>query len=65
MNITDYDITDAMITYGGGFVSGLGRLYRQADAVNQALLKAAFPHYWKEYREVVARKLVAAMRERV
>lgn len=52
---TAYDITEAMIRYGGGFVSGLGRLYRQADASNQAKLVAAFPEYFAEYRDLAAR----------
>jgi hypothetical protein len=47
--VTDYEITDAMIVYGGHFVSKLGRLFRLADEHNQAKLKAAFPEYWREY----------------
>ena len=50
MEPTDDDITDAMITYGGGFVSALGALYRCADSENQRILKLAFAHYWMEYR---------------
>lgn len=50
----DYDVTEAMIVYGGGFVSGLGHLFRQADPVNQRKLKAAFPEYWNTYREIAA-----------
>lgn len=49
---TEYDVTEAMIRYGGGFVSGLGQLYRQADSVNRAKLRAAFPDYWEQYREL-------------
>lgn len=56
-DFTEYEITDAMITYGGGFVSGLGRLFRAADVVNQAKLKAAFPEYWEQYREMAALRL--------
>src|SRR6185295_17117448 len=41
--MTDWDITAAMIGYGGSFVAGLGKLFRQADAINQAKLKATFP----------------------
>jgi hypothetical protein len=52
MDPTDYDITEAMIIYGGGFVSALGALFRCADAENQQILKSAFAHYWTEYREL-------------
>lgn len=54
--ITDDDITDAMITYGGSFVVALGWAFRRADIVNRARLKAAFPEYWAEYRELAERK---------
>lgn len=54
-DFTAYDITELMIQYGGGFVSGLGRLYRAADASNQAKLLAAFPEYFAQYREMAAR----------
>ncbi len=52
-DVTDHDIVDAMITYGGGFASRLGKLYRYADARNQKKLKAAFPEFWKQYAEIV------------
>jgi len=50
--MTDYQITAAMMTYGGSFVSTLGKLFRMADERNMAKLKAAFPEYWDEYREL-------------
>lgn len=53
---TDFDITATMIVLGGSFVSGLGRLWRQADQDNRATLKAAFPHYWVKYRELARLK---------
>jgi hypothetical protein len=49
---TNHEITETMITHGGGFVSGLGRLYRSADVVNQARLRDAFPDYWTQYDEM-------------
>jgi len=52
----DYEITEAMIRYGGGFVSGLGRLYRQADTANQRILREAFPHYFSEYIAIAIAK---------
>jgi hypothetical protein len=55
-NDTDFDVTEAMIVYGGGFVSLLGKLFRQADARNKAILKAAFPDYWRTYTELAVLK---------
>ena len=48
----DYAIVEAMLRYGGGFVADLGALFRRADAENQAILKTAFAHYWREYAEI-------------
>jgi hypothetical protein len=50
--MTDYQIVDAMLTYGGSFVQSLAQAWRCADAQNQARLKAAFPDYWDHYREL-------------
>jgi hypothetical protein len=50
------DIIEAMLRYGGGFVSKLGALYRQADTHNQAILRSAFAHYWREYAEIVEQR---------
>ena len=49
--VDDFAITEAMIQTGGGFVSGLGKLWRQADPVNQERLKLAFTGYWTTYRD--------------
>lgn len=49
---TDWDVTEAMIRCGGSFVSGLGRLYRQADPANKRKLRAAFPDYFRQYLEL-------------
>lgn len=54
--ITDGDVTVAMYVYGGSFVSALGALWRLADDDNRARLKAAFPEYWAEYRDLAERK---------
>jgi hypothetical protein len=54
--MSDYEITDAMVLYGGRFVAGLGRLFRTADAINQAKLKAAFPEYFAEYAALATLK---------
>lgn len=56
--MTDYEITDAMIVYGGGFVRGLAHLFTLADPQNQERLKNAFPDYWQQYADL-ARRAVA------
>jgi hypothetical protein len=60
--LDDYAITEAMIVFGGGFVSGLGRLWRQADSTNKGKLRDAFPEYWASYTDPV---MHAALRQRV
>lgn len=55
---SDWQITAAMLQFGGSFVQGLGTLYRQADAENQAKLRYAFRGYFAEYAEIA--KLQAA-----
>lgn len=52
---TDWEITEAMIQYGGGFVAHLGKLFRLADETNKAKLKAAFPEYWQQYETLAMR----------
>lgn len=59
-DVTDYEITDAMISYGGGFVNALGHLYRRADEINKAKLRMAFPEYWEQYREMVTLRMERA-----
>lgn len=55
MTEEDSVIVDAMEKYGGSFVKALsGALYR-ADPSNFAILKAAFPEYFAQYKEM-ARK---------
>jgi len=51
----EYEITAAMMTYGGGFVSALGSLIRRADEDNKRRLVAAFPEYIAEYRDIARR----------
>lgn len=46
---TDYDIADAMMAMGGGFVKRLGELWHHADDDNKWRLKNAFPEYWRDY----------------
>ena len=62
--MTDWEITQAMIVYGGGFVSALGELWRRGDAHNQERLKATFADYWELYEEIASqrRESLKAMR---
>jgi hypothetical protein len=50
--VTDWDTTEAMIVYGGAFLSRLGRLWRVADESNRAILETAFKDYFDRYREL-------------
>lgn len=52
-----HDITEAMIVYGGGFVSQLGRLLRLADVDNRRRLVEAFPEYIQQYDELAVLRL--------
>lgn len=53
--ITDHDIADAMMSFGGGFVEALARAFYRADPCNAEKLKRAFPEYWAEYRDIAKR----------
>ncbi len=55
-HLTDYDVIQAMVTYGGSFVSALGKAYQAADSENVARLKAAFPEYWATYTKAAIAK---------
>lgn len=52
MTPSESEIIDAMTSFGGSFVSALGKAWRLADDRNRAALSAAFPEYWKQYREL-------------
>ena len=53
-DVTESNILEAMERYGGSFVRGLAHLFRLADPHNQAILRNAFGHYFREY-EAMAR----------
>lgn len=40
----------AMRQFGGSFVKALAEAAARADAGNLAILRAAFPGYWADYR---------------
>jgi hypothetical protein len=48
----EWEITEAMIVFGGSFVQTLGRLIRQADMDNKRRLVSAFPEYIEQYKEL-------------
>jgi hypothetical protein len=50
-SITERDVIEAMISYGGGFVSRLGEAWLRADEDNSARLLKAFPEYCEQYAE--------------
>ncbi len=64
--ITEWDIADALIRYGGSFAQGLGHLYRRADEDNRRILRHAFHKLWEDYRQIVqeARETHARIPER-
>lgn len=54
--VTLFEITEAMIIYGGSFAQALGHLVRLADPVNQQRLLEAFPELFTEYEELARRR---------
>jgi hypothetical protein len=59
--VTEDEIVDVMVFYGGSFVRALGRLYLAADDLNRQRVVLCFRDYFDEYREIV--KLRAKRRE--
>jgi len=53
--ITDHEITEAMLRFGGSFVQHLGQLWRAGDEINRRRLKLAFPDFWREYKDLAER----------
>jgi hypothetical protein len=50
--MTDHQITETMLTYGGSFVQALAQAWRCADQWNQSRLKAAFSNVFEQYQEL-------------
>lgn len=46
-------IAEAMIHYGGSFVSLLGKLHRHGDLSNQRQLRTAFPELFERYSKMI------------
>lgn len=53
--LTDFQIAQTMIHYGGSFVRNLGMLFRLADDVNKAKIKNTWPNYWEQYTSMTRR----------
>ena len=49
---TDREVIIAMEIYGGSFVQALAVAARCADEHNLAILKGAWPGYWREYTNI-------------
>ena len=52
MSNDDAEVLDAMVAYGGGFVSALGKAGWNADEENLRRIKEAWPEYWLEYTNI-------------
>ena len=52
MEASDWETTELMILFGGGFARALGHLFRLADPDNAQRLKAAFPELWEKYQRM-------------
>ena len=52
VDVPDGEIIVAMYGYGGSFVRALAEAWQRADPINQAKLRAAFPEYWAQYRDL-------------
>ena len=50
--MTDYQVVETMITYGGGFEVLLAQAFRCADRCNQERLRIAFPDIWQKYQRI-------------
>lgn len=52
VEVSDFAVIDAMVNYGGHFVSALGSAARYADSQNLAKIKVTFSEYWSRYRDM-------------
>jgi|TARA_Y100000310_G_scaffold270565_1_gene284482 hypothetical protein len=53
----DLAMIEAMSKYGGSFVQTLAALLSRADPINYAKLKATFPEYFGEYKDMSERNI--------
>ena len=45
-------VANAMIKYGGSFVSNLGKALMSADHINTKKIRITFSEYWDQYLEM-------------
>lgn len=50
-----FAIGQAMIIYGGSFMSNLGKALQYADSENQRKIKETWPEDWQRYRDMAVR----------
>jgi len=50
--MTDQEIIESMLTYGGSFVRALAECWRKADSNNQKRLKKTFADVWQNYEDL-------------
>lgn len=60
--ISDYDVIEAMLKYGGSFIQSLARCWQAGDYINQEKLKTAFPEYWSQYSSLAEAEKNARLR---
>ncbi len=53
------EVAQAMIYYGGSFISHLGQALLRADASNTKKIRRAFHKYWKTYSDLAKLDLEA------
>ena len=49
-------IVEAMYQHGGSFVYALAEAMRRADQINFAILRDAFPAYWRHYERLATKE---------
>lgn len=52
----EFETVEAMKALGGSFVKALAALYEKGDNVNRAKIITTWPDYWRQYRELAARR---------
>lgn len=50
------NVAGAMTKEGGHFVNALGHALFQADHINQEKIKATWPEYWQQYKDIGEKK---------
>ena len=54
--ISDREMAEAMVRYGGSFVVHLGQAFLFADGINRAKILATRPDYCQQYRDLARLK---------